>query len=634
MGDWDLYLFLALGSSFCLYVFPYHISLATILAGIAIFYFLVRDSRRNKQKNPNPFAEDSRKPRKPYVHDQKKRDEVIKQGFNIEKVPKDLDAIVIGSGIGGLTTAVVMAKAGKRVLVVEQHDQAGGCCHTFIDKGYEFDVGIHYIGEMSTDKVNRTLVDQITDGQVQWDKLDEEFDIVSIGSGNERRTYPVVVGEDKWKRMLKERFPAETKAIDEYFELMNQTTSFDVVAGLLKLLPLKLSRLVVRLGLVHLVSKLWRGRFTQTTYEIVKSLTDNEDLRTIFCYSWGDIGTPPHRQHFLLQALVHKHFLDTGGYYPVGGASEIAYNMIPIIERAGGKVLVRANVVRILYEGGKVTGVRVKKGTEQHEIHAPVVISNAGVYNTFQSLLPIEAAKKSYFTKMIKDMKPGLGSISIFVGLNASNEQLKIDKKQNIWCFNTNKSVFEAEKHTNLTSEEVMASEAPFLFVSFPSAKDPEWKKHPGRSNKSTCAIITLAKWEWFQKWENRPLKKRGDDYEAFKNTIGHNMIEQVCKLFPQIRRYIDYVEIGTPVTNKHYLAQPHGEIYGLDHNYERFTPLNLARLRPQTDIDGLFLTGQDAFSCGFTGALFGGLLCAGTVLGRNAMGDVEELHARLIKKQ
>jgi all-trans-retinol 13,14-reductase len=77
---------------------------------------------------------DDRKPRKEYITDQKKRDAVIKQSFHIDKVPKDLDAIIIGSGIGGLSTASIMAKAGKKVLVLEQHDQAGGCCHTFIDK--------------------------------------------------------------------------------------------------------------------------------------------------------------------------------------------------------------------------------------------------------------------------------------------------------------------------------------------------------------------------------------------------------------------------------------------------------------------------------------------------------------------
>ena len=70
------------------------------------------------------------------------------------------------------------------------------------------------------------------------------------------------------------------------------------------MLPLKISQLVVKFGLFHLVSKLWRGTFKQTTEEIVARLTDDPDLRTIFCYSWGDIGTPPNRQHFLIQALV------------------------------------------------------------------------------------------------------------------------------------------------------------------------------------------------------------------------------------------------------------------------------------------------------------------------------------------
>ncbi len=92
------------------------------------------------------------------------------------------------------------------------------------------------------------------------------------------------------------------------------------------------------------------------------------------------MSNPPKNTHvsFFIVIQIHKHFLSTGGYYPKGGASEIAYNMIPIIEAAGGKVLVRANVVRILYDGDKVTGVKLRKGTDQHEIHAPIIISNAG----------------------------------------------------------------------------------------------------------------------------------------------------------------------------------------------------------------------------------------------------------------
>jgi len=109
-------------------------------------------------------------------------------------------------------------------------------------------------------------------------------------------------------------------------------------------------------------------------------------------------------------------------------------------------------------------------------------------------------------------------------------------------------------------------------------------------------------------------------------------MIKQTCKLYPQIEDRIDYIEIGTPITLKHYLAAPHGEIYGLDHSFDRLQPWMMAQLRPETDIMGLYLTGQDAMLCGFTGALFGGLLCAGAILGRNTMGDLEDLHAKLNK--
>ena len=312
-----------------------------------------------KPQASNPFAEDDSKPRKPYVTDQRKRDAVLKQAFNVNHVPKELDAVVIGSGIGGLATAAIMAKAGKKVLVLEQHDQAGGCCHTYIDKGYEFDVGIHYIGECGFPTVTRVLLDQVTDGQLEWEPLEEVFDWVSIGYGEENRMYPVWCSgkNDKWKNDLKDRFPNEHEAIDKFFNALKLEKGTALIRILLKTLPLWLSKVLIHSGLINFMTNLWKGPLAMTSKEFVESLTSNKDLQTIMCYNWGDYGTKPSDSSFAMQALLHNHYM-RGAYYPVGGASEIAFNAIPVIERGGGKVMVRVQVDKILMKNGAAVGVK------------------------------------------------------------------------------------------------------------------------------------------------------------------------------------------------------------------------------------------------------------------------------------
>ena len=253
-------------------------------------------------------------------------------------------------------------------------------------------------------------------------------------------------------------------------------------------------------------------------------ITADKDLQTIFAYSWGDYGSPPHTTHFGMQAMMIYHFTDCGGFYPIGGASEIALNIIPVIERSGGKVLVRANVDRILCTpDGKVSGVQVQKGSEQFEIRAPLVISNAGVYNTFQTLLPKEVREKSYFSEIASSLKPGYAALSIFVGLDKNGKELGL-KAQNTWAFRDENDCLKTMVDEYIeaeTVEEVMEKNVPLLFISFPSEKDPNWSTHhPEREDKSTVAIITLVKWEWFSKWVDGPLHRRGDEYEGNEKSI------------------------------------------------------------------------------------------------------------------
>lgn len=603
------------------------IMIGMVLATLFMIIQIIRWSMQSAC--PNPFDKDIRVPRKAYIHDQKKRDEVIKQGFSKDKIPDNLDAIIIGSGIGSMTTAAIMSRAGKKVLVLEQHDQAGGCCHTFIDKGYEFDVGIHYIGEMGHQTLNKTLLDQICEGQVEWAPLDDDFDVIQIGLGDESRKYPVATGTEAWKNLLYKQFPDETKAIDKYFELLAASSKTSTIHGAMKVIPLWLVKIILFTGVLKFVTNIFRPEYTISTLDLVEGITSNKDLQAVFMYCWGDYGTPPSKSNFTMQAALNRHFMKAGAHYPIGGASEIAYNIIPVIEKSGGRVLVRVSVTDIIAKGGKACGVKVIKVKETYEIFAPMIISSAGLYNTFERLLPRELAEKSYYSKICKELKPGVGAMNVFLGLNKSKEELGL-KRQNMWAFTTNELNKNGEDYFNLSVDEAMDAEIPLLFISFPSAKDPEWANHPGRENKSTVAIVTLANWEWFKQWEDKPLKKRGDSYDEVKNSIGHKMIEQTCQLYPQIRDCIDFTEIASPVTNKHYIAQPHGEIYGLDHGIERFDPLMVAKLRPKTDIPGLFLTGQDILSCGFTGALFAGVLGAQAALGRNVMGDLIGLHNKL----
>ena len=164
----------------------------------------------------------------------------------------------------------------------------------------------------------------------------------------------------------------------------------------------------------------------------------------------------------------------------------------------------------------------------------------------------------------------------------------------------------------------------PLLFISFPSAKDPLWDEHhPG---KSTATIVTFANYAWFEEWENARVMHRGKEYNDLKQALGKLVWDQTLALFPHLHDKVEYFDVGTPVTNKYYIGAAAGEMYGCDHDMKRFSPHAAVDLRPETNVKNLYITGQDAFNCGFVGASFGGLFCASTVLDRNLYEDLNVL--------
>lgn len=155
-----------------------------------------------------------------------------------------------------------------------------------------------------------------------------------------RRQYPVASGHEKWKALMKKQFTGEDEAIEKFFKMLSACEAGMAVISVLKALPLWLSWFLTKTGLVNLVTSVFGRNYKRSTLELVSELTKNRDLRNLFCYNWGDIGLEPSKAPFIALAMVHNHYLKQGGWYPVGGSSEFAYNMVPVIERYGGKVLV------------------------------------------------------------------------------------------------------------------------------------------------------------------------------------------------------------------------------------------------------------------------------------------------------
>jgi len=521
--------------------------------------------------------------------------------YKQQQLESNWDAIVIGSGMGGLTTAACLAKhGGRRVLVLERHYTAGGFTHTFRRPGYEWDVGLHYIGQvMDPRSPIRQAFDDLTDGQLDWADMGPIYDRVVIGDDS----YDFVKGRERFRARMQDYFPDERGAIDHYMELVRSTVR---KAGLFfaeKAVPQPIAKVVggvMRRPLMRLAEK--------TTRQALEELTRNQRLIGVLTAQWGDYGLPPAQSSFFIHALIAEHYFE-GAAYPVGGASRIAATIEPVIEAAGGTIVTSAEVESILVEGGRAVGVGMADG---RELRAPVVVSNAGYSNTYSRLLPPAVAETPDIRRTASALEPSSAHLSLYLGLDSTAGDLGLEKT-NLW-------IYPDHDHDRNVARFLNDIEAPLpvAYISFPSAKDPDFERRcPGRC---TIEVITLASYDWFRAWEDKPWKRRGDDYEALKARLTERMLEPLFRQCPQVEGRIDVAELSTPLSTRHFAGYQQGEIYGLAATPDRFAERNL---KPRTEIPGLYLTGADAATLGVAGALFGGLFAASAILGRDIRKDV-----------
>lgn len=503
------------------------------------------------------------------------------------------DTIVIGSGIGGLATAVCLAKAGQKVLVLERHYTAGGYTHSFSRKGYEWDVGVHYIGEVHRQgSPMRQIFDYLSDGQLQWAAMEDPYERIYFGDD----CYEFRSGKEAWLTQMLVYFPNEGAALERYL-------------GLVRELNRASRNFFVERTLPPLLGKLLRpaltGKFlalaNQTTASVLNQLTQNERLKAVLTSQWGDYALPPEDSSFAIHALVVGHYLN-GGAYPVGGASAIGRSVEAVLNKYQAQLITSAEVQSILFEGQRAVGVTLSNG---RELRAKYIVSAVGMYNTINKLLPDSLAAKQQYQQYLQQLSPSTAHLGLYIGLKGTSAELGL-KPGNIWLFPDSNASANLQRYYSQAN-----TEFPFVYLSFPSAKDPSWdQRYPG---KSTIDMIVPASPAWFKQWQGSQWQKRGADYQAYKQAATDKLLAILYDKLPQLQGKVHYCELSTPLSTSHFCNYTYGEIYGLNHDPKRFTQL---WLRPDTTLKNLFLTGQDILSCGVGGAATAGFLTAIRMLG------------------
>ena len=506
------------------------------------------------------------------------------------------DTIIIGSGMGGLSTAAILSKEGQSVLVLERHYVAGGFTHVFKRKGYEWDVGIHYVGDVQREKsMLKGLFDYITGGELKWADMGEIYDRIIIGD----KHYDFVKGVENFKNRMIAYFPGEEQAINQYIDLVFKAVKTSKNFYFSKAMPPlwdKLAGWFMRRPFYKYSDK--------TTYEVLRSLTANETLIKVLTGQYGDYGLPPKQSSFAMHASVARHYFN-GGSFPVGGSSRIVKTIDPVIEASGGTIVVSAEVEKVIIENNSAVGVQMKDG---NILRAENIVSNAGIMTTFHKLLPSEVVEEHRLNEQLQKVKPSVAHACLNIGLEGSPEKLQLPK--------TNYWIYPVEGDHDTCVERYLqdlSQPFPVVYISFPSAKDPDWgNRYPG---KSAIDIITLLPYEAFTKWSGTSWKKRGKAYESFKEEITNRLLEELYKQLPQVRGKVRYHELSTPLTTQHFVNYEKGEIYGLEHNPSRFRQ---PFLTPRTPVKNFYLTGQDIVTAGVGGALFSGALTAMAINGKN----------------
>jgi all-trans-retinol 13,14-reductase len=514
------------------------------------------------------------------------------------------DVIIVGAGTGGLTAGALLTRFGKSVLVLDCHYVAGGNATVFRRRDYEFDIGIHYIGNCGSEgAVPRILRAAGVEGVIFREMDPDGFDTFVFPDF----TFRVPKGFDAFRKRLVEHFPGEAKGIARYVDALQAVGSFQDLGG----------------GLFKGLRAMWQARAVlryanRSVASFLDSCTQDPHLRAVLTAHSGDYAEPPSRASLMVHAGVTAGYL-AGAYYPEGGGQTISNHLADAIERQGGKILLRAPVMKILIEHGRAVGVEFDSHhLGRSRVRAPIVISNADLKRTFFDLIGAEFVKPKTVRRIQGyEMAPALGVVYLGIRRDLRGQGVP---DTNFWI------------HPTYDLEPLYAEARggrfhprPVCFAFSSSLKDPGNRRAApkGHSNLELVTVVPSQPEAWGTTaqemadgtYEKNPI------YLQTKQALAERLLVAAERVFPGLKRDVDYCEVSSPMTHTRFTGSTGGTSYGIALIPKQFL---FHRPGPSTEIGGLYICGASSMAGhGIPGAMWSGVLAASRIVGNQVLEDV-----------
>lgn len=493
------------------------------------------------------------------------------------------DAIIIGSGAGGLSAGTVLSRAGARIVVLEAMTDYGGYLNPFQRNGYRFDAGMHYLGQLGEGGVFRALLQRLgVWHSIEFNQIDPDG-VIRFHCGDLEFHLPA--GQQAIQTRLSDRFPGEAAAIKRFLaSLLAIDRAVESAADMNKGIG----------GFLHAVPSLpvLLSILRKNYAQYVESFTPTKELQAFLFMM--NCGLPPQRAAALVPILMFRHYLD-GAYYPKGGSGALRDALVGMITKNHGDLLNYTKVDGIRRDGELLT---VTSGSRSWTSRS--VICNADPTHLYGTLLdPALISRK--LRKRVSGIVPSTGAFYAYVVTDLDLTEFGIGSGT-------------IQHHDSLEAmrRQGMKCDANFgnFMLSCTTLKDPDGGHAP--PGKHIIELVSQMPFEPFARWSHLPAERRGDSYRRLKERLGRQLIRKAERYIPDLSNHISYVNYATPLTNHYWVNAPGGGCYGPAHIPSQVGP---KRFGNKSHIPGLFLCGHGTLAGGVYPSIWSGEIAASLAL-------------------